>query len=312
MPEHNLPVSPGAIIGYRKNGCPVRLIAGGSGEEGDQGGEGQEGTQEGDAGTGQQEPGGEPDGTGSDGAGRDDKGRFAGRDGKNDDAARTDRTIAAIRQEFKDERAKRQAAEKRVTDIQAALDADKAERQKQMDALAVALGLKSGDEPPDPEKLAAELQSARDKAAADLAERDKAIRQSQVELAVLRTAGKNGANGDALLDSRSFMAKVAGLDPAAEDFGEQLADAIKAAVEAGPQYKAAAGQQPSSRDGNGNGGAPAKPAAPSRSGGQHTAPGGNRQWTIADVEAAAPSEVVAAMEQGLLVDLGSPPSRKKR
>src|ERR1700729_3680935 len=59
---------------------------------------------------------------------------------------KTARTIAAIRGEFKDERAKRQAAEKRLTEIQGALDADKAERAKQMEQLAIALGLKNADE----------------------------------------------------------------------------------------------------------------------------------------------------------------------
>ncbi|HLK78604.1 MAG TPA: hypothetical protein VKU77_33760 [Streptosporangiaceae bacterium] len=305
------PSSPGAIIGYRRNGCPIRLIAGGSGEDSE--GTGTAGQEDGagSAGTGQQDTGTGPEGAGSgEGAARDERGRFAGGErGADDDAGRTERTIAAIRADFKDERARRQAAEKRLTEIQSALDADKAERQRQMDALAVALGLKSGDQPPDPEKLAAELQAARDSAAADLAERDKAIRQSRAELAVLRAAGKHGANGDALLDSRSFMAKVSGLDPDGGDFGEQLAEAIRAAVEAGPQYRAAAqpaaGQEPP-------GGAERKPTAPSRSGGEHKAPGGNRQWTLADVEAATPSEVVAAQDQGLLADLGYPPRRKTR
>ena len=37
------PTAPGAIIGYRKKGSPIRLIAGGSGEGDGDGGEGQDG-----------------------------------------------------------------------------------------------------------------------------------------------------------------------------------------------------------------------------------------------------------------------------
>src|SRR6266705_3404735 len=107
----NLPVTPGAIIGYRRNGIPIRLIAGGSGE-GDEGGA-DNGQQE-DAGggsTGHQPPNPgttEPAAGGSTG---DDK---------------TARTIEAIRGDFKAERAKRQAAEQEVAAIKAALEADKA------------------------------------------------------------------------------------------------------------------------------------------------------------------------------------------
>lgn len=220
---------------------------------------------------------------------------------------RTARTIAAIRDDFKAERAKRQAAEKEVAQIKAALDADKAERTKQMDALAIALGLKSGDEPPDPAKLAEELRAARTQAEADIAQRDTSIRQSQVELAVLRNAGRYGGNGDALLDSRSFMGKVSGLDPAADSFGDDLAEAIKAAVEAGPRYKAA-----------GNGAKPAPAVA--RSGGEHTTPGGNRQWTVEDVRAVKTANdpvraarlIEEAVNNGLLVDLGYSPSKNRR
>jgi hypothetical protein len=313
MHRINLPVTPGAIIGYRKNGTPIRLIAGGSGE-GDEGGgttEGQEGNagnSGGDAGQtdstdGQEPPEGASSGDGAD-TSADDK---------------TTRTVAAIRQEFKDERAKRQAAEREVASIKAALEADKAERTKQMDALAIALGLKSGDEPPDPVKLAAELKAAQEKAAAEISQRDAAIRTSQVELAVLRNAGRHGGNGDALLDSRSFMAKVNGLDPSADDFADQLGDAIKAAVESSPQYKATAAP-PAGGNGDGNGGGQKPPATPARSGGEHTTPGGNRQWTIEDVRAVrtandpstAAKLIDEAVNSGFLSELGYQPSKNRR
>lgn len=298
------PTSPGAILGYRRNGTPIRLIAGGSGE-GDEGGtDGQDGTAEGGGGTGQQDPG-----TGSEGTSQQDVTAPAASAGGSTDAGddKTARTIAAIRDDFKAERGKRQAAEQKVAEIQAALDTDKADRAKRDKALAVALGLAPEDGPPDPAKLAEELKAARETATAEISQRDANLRQAQVELAVLRSAGKHGGNGDALLDSRSFMAKVSGLDPAADGFGGQLGDAIKAAVEAGPQYKAPASAA------NGNGGPP-KPPPPARSGGEHTTPGGNRQWTIEDVKAAAgdPQAVAKAVEDGLLVDLGYSPAKKRR
>lgn len=305
----NLPVTPGAIIGYRRNGTPIRLIAGGSGE-GDEGGtdNGQDSaTADGSGDTGQQVDAGTGGSTGQQPA---NPGPAEPAAGGSTNGDKTARTIEAIRGDFKAERAKRQAAEQEVAAIKAALEADKAERTKQMDALAIALGLKSGDEPPDPAKLAGELKAARETATAEISQRDANLRQAQVELAVLRNAGRHGGNGDALLDSRSFMSRVSGLDPAADDFAEQLGDAIKAAVEASPQYKAAA-VKPGDKGGSNS----RQPPAPSRSGGEHTSPGGNRQWTIEDVKAASarnPAEVTKAMEDGLLVDLGYRPAKKRR
>lgn len=298
MHHHNLPVTPGAIIGYRKSGAPIRLAAGGS--ESDEGGTTEGGTADSGADAGQTDSTGGQDATGTAGSGQDGGTASSGDDDK------TTRTVAAIRQEFKDERTKRQAAEKRLGEIQTALDADKADRAKRDKALAVALGLAPEDGPPDPVKLAEELERTRAQHQAELSQRDASARQQAVELAVLRTAGGHGGNGDALLDSRSFMATVNGLDPAAEDFAGQLGDAIKAAVEASPQYRTAAPAVAGSGQ---------KPApTPARSGGEHTSPGGNRQWTMDDVRASKgdPKAVAKAVEDGLLVDLGYHPSKKGR
>ncbi len=72
-----------------------------------------------------------------------------------------------------------------------------------------------------------------DQAAADL-------RTARVELAAYKTAGEQGARADRLLNSRSFLAALSGLDPDDAKFGEQLGDAIKTAVEADPDlYRAA-------------------------------------------------------------------------
>jgi hypothetical protein len=99
-------------------------------------------------------------------------------------------------------------------------------QQTQMDALAKALGLKTDDEKPDPAALAEQLSA-----------QQAAARTASVELAIFRTAQAAGADADALLDSRSFLAKVSGLDPSEEGFTTAVTDAVKAAVEANPKLR---------------------------------------------------------------------------
>jgi hypothetical protein len=214
---------------------------------------------------------------------------------------KTARTIAAIRGEFKDERAKRQAAEKRLADIEAARQADQAEQAKRMDAFAIALGLKSGDEPPDPAKLAEELERTKtaNEAAAESLRSE--IRQRDLRLAVLTQAPGLDANGLLLMDSLSFLRKLDGLDPSSDDFTEKVGEAIKAAAEANSQYRLTPPK--------------AEKPAPTiaRSGGEfNAAPGGNRQWTVEDVTRATPAEVEKAQNDGLLIDLGFAPKKSRR
>ena len=217
------------------------------------------------------------------------------------DDGKTDRTIAAIRGEFKDERSKRQAAEAQIKELRDARTADQAEQAKRMDAFAIALGLKSGDEPPDPAKLAEQLERQTADHSSALAARDADIRQRDLRLAVLTQAPSLDANGLLLMDSLSFLRKLDGLDPAADDFSERVGEAIKAAAEANSQYRVTP--------------RPAEKPAPTipRSGGEHNgAPGGNRQWNLDDINRASPAEVVAAQEQGLLIDLGFHPKKSRR
>jgi hypothetical protein len=323
MKRTALSMPPGAIIGYHKDGRPIRIVAGGSGE-GDPGDSGisttgqDPGAGNGGAGTGQADS----QNTGQSGTG----GRTDGGTGSGDSTGtgpnpgpgtgsddHTARTIAAIRDDFKAERARRQTAEQELAavkeaqaQLQQALAADKADRQKQLDALAKAMGLKPEDEPPTPEKLAAELADARREAesaaqARQAAEANAAaaLAQARRERALLHAAPGLDANGLALLDSRSFMDRLAGLDPAADDFSGKLADAIKAAVESNTGYKAT----------------PPKRTAPpaTSSGGEFNGqPGGNRQWTDADVDKATPREIQEAAKAGLLRDLGVGQPRVKR
>lgn len=72
-------------------------------------------------------------------------------------------------------------------------------------------------------------------------------RQLQAELAVHSLAADHNANPSALLDSRRFTDALHGLDPAADDYREQVAEAIKAAVDANANLRA--GQVPPGRGG---------------------------------------------------------------
>jgi len=230
------------------------------------------------------------------------------------DDDRASRAIAAVREDFKAERAKRQATEKQLADLQASLTArEEADKQRNL-ALAKAFGF-APDEPPDPEKLAADLRAAQDRAQADAAAHTTRERELQVELATLRQAAKHGADPARLADSRTFMAAAAALDPASETFADDLGAAIAKAVEANPALKAA-GPAPVADPAP----APGSPepvsattAPPARSGGEHNgAPGGNRQWTDQDVARATPAEVDEAMRAGLLTDLGFAAPKKTR
>lgn len=105
-------------------------------------------------------------------------------------------------------------------------NAAKAARDALVQDLGKALGLVDDkDQAPDVDALT--------RAAAD---REAEAKQARVELAVYRAAGKHDADADALLDSRAFLAKLDGIDPADTD---KIAEAIKAAVNDNPKLKTA-------------------------------------------------------------------------
>ncbi|RZU21733.1 hypothetical protein [Streptomyces sp. BK239] len=123
------------------------------------------------------------------------------------------------------------AAQQRET----ALTAERDELRAALDAVNKALNADAEQGEQDPAALAAAV-ADRDKqlgqAAADL-------RSARVELAAYKAAGEQGARADRLLNSRSFLAALAELDPDDVKFGERLGDAIKSAVEADPDlYRA--------------------------------------------------------------------------
>lgn len=123
------------------------------------------------------------------------------------------------------ERLRRENAASRTNAKATAADEARKELAQQ---IGKALGLVADDDtPPDPAALTAEVEAGR-------AEN----RTLAVELAVYKSVTQHGGNAAALTDSRAFLAKVADLDPKAEDFTTKVIDAAKAAVTANPTLKA--------------------------------------------------------------------------
>ncbi|MEU3710494.1 hypothetical protein [Streptomyces catenulae] len=134
--------------------------------------------------------------------------------------------------------------------------AERDELRAALDAVTRALNPGADDNAQDPAQLAARV-AERDKQLDQVAAE---LRTARAELAAYKAAGEQGARADRLLNSRAFAEALAALDPDDAKFGEQLAAAITAAVEADPElYRAA-------------------PAAPTRSGAEFNgAPAGERR-----------------------------------
>jgi hypothetical protein len=105
--------------------------------------------------------------------------------------------------------------------------------------------------------------------------------------AVHAAAASVGVDADALLDSKSFYDQVTSLDPDSPGFRKQVQQMVAGA----------AGRL-----------SPAKPTAPE----QPAAPSGSRQWTMDDVDKSSPTELTAAINAGLLRDLGYAPPRSRQ
>ncbi|MEV6681378.1 hypothetical protein AB0N09_31580 [Streptomyces erythrochromogenes] len=129
------------------------------------------------------------------------------------------------------------AAEQQLADANTRAEQAAAERDElraALDAVTKALN-PGGESEQDPAALAAAV-AERDRL---LSEHAAELRTARVELAVARVAADEGARGDRLLNSRSFLASVAELDPLDNGFADKLTAAIKAAVDADPElYRA--------------------------------------------------------------------------
>lgn len=191
------------------------------------------------------------------------------------DPAKFETLVANIRGDVDAEKAKREAAEAQVKKVQQ----DQADFMKKMANL---FGVETDEQkPPTPEQLAEQLAEAQTRTKVS----DDRARQTQVELAVYKTAGIHGGDPDALLDSRSFANAIAELDPAAADFGGQVGKAVKAAVDGNAKLAAKV---------------PAAEPAPTPAGGapMDGAPGGKRQLGEADRKRMSDKEIADAVKEG--------------
>jgi hypothetical protein len=190
------------------------------------------------------------------------------------DSARFEKLVENLRGDVEAEKAKRTAAEQKAADDQAAF----------MKKVAAAFGIKTDEaKPPTPEELAKQLaeEQTRTKASDDRA------RQTQVELAVYKTASRHGGDPDALLDSRSFANAIAKLDPTDAGFDEAVGNAVKAAVDANKKLAAKAPES--------------KPETPLAGGApMGGASGGKRQLGAADVARMTPKQITQAVQEGRL------------
>ncbi|MYU21201.1 hypothetical protein [Streptomyces sp. SID8352] len=193
------------------------------GGDGDDSGSGSDdsGDDTGADGAGDDDAGGTGDDTGADDEGKGEKPKPrapAKKDGE-DPAA----TIARLQKELKT--ANGEAAKARTTAKKAAADEARTEIVQE---LGKALGLIKDDKdtPPDPAALTAQIEKA-----------TAAHRETAVELAIYRSAGKHGADPDALTDSRAFLSSIRDLDPSDEGFAKAVSAAIKTAVADNPKLK---------------------------------------------------------------------------
>ncbi|MFJ6316080.1 hypothetical protein ACIQJW_08365 [Streptomyces californicus] len=188
------------------------------------------------------------------------------------DPVKFQKLVENLRGDVEAEKQKRQTAEQKAKDDQAAF----------MKKVAAAFGIETDEQkPPTPEELAKQLveEQTRTKASDDRA------RQREVELAVYKTAGKHGGDPDALLDSRTFAKAIEKLDPSDDGFDEAVAKAVKTAVDSNSKLAAKAPKQ--EPEPTPAGGAPMDGAG-----------NGKRQLGEADRKRMTPEEIDKATREG--------------
>jgi hypothetical protein len=315
---------PGAVIGYRRNGAPIRLIAGGS----------QMATETPAAPAApaaEQAPPPAPAPPAAPAAprvppGQPEGGQFAQPGQQAQPPAQPPAPPAQPAAPETDWKA--EAARLKAENEQATADVERWRRQarnqeqrskanhqqvNQQDEVLRRIAEKVGvpyDDQPDPEVLIRQLEQER-----------LTSRQRTIELATFTMAANTGANAAAILDSREFMQQADQLDPSAPDFSDQVRDLVKAAASQ-PRYQfvqppapaqpaqEAAVQQPAQPQQQAP---PAQPPAPSSGSDFSGAPAGNGLWTQADYDAYMTtagtndrdgSKLNKAIAEGRLANLG--------
>jgi hypothetical protein len=140
-----------------------------------------------------------------------------------DAGAEIPKALETVVKEFRD--ARREAANHRGAKTAEKQRADDAEAK--LTQVLQALGVKDGEDPPDPDALAKTV-----------ADRDDQLRKNTVEFAAYKAATRLGADPDALLDSRTFLAKLEKLDPSSDTYTADLESAVNEAKESNPKLSA--------------------------------------------------------------------------
>lgn len=243
-----LPTAPGALLGYWKNGRPFYLIVGGSeaAPEGQpapapEGGAGATGAPTGTPTAPETPPVADP--------------RVVA-----DLPAWAQKLIKDTRNEAADFR--NQLKELKTT-AEARPDGPTAEelvataRQEVAAQIAKALGVAPEQEKPlEPAQVIEQLTADKDALTKQNDEGADRLKRTLTELAVVRLSIKAGADPEALLDSRSFLANVRGLDPDDKEFAANVTTAITKAVEDNPKFKAVAPAATHTKSGGEFGGGP--------------------------------------------------------
>lgn len=153
-------------------------------------------------------------------------------------------------------------------------EAGKKAAERKLNSVLTALGLnKDGD-------LTAEQLKEKFEAAG---EENKGLK---VENAVIKHAAKAGVDADELTDSKSFMGKVADLDPEDKDFAKDVQALITAEVKRRPSLKAGSGA--------GTGGSKGSSSK------ETTGDNGKGQLTKADLAKMSAAQIVKAQNEGRL------------
>lgn len=178
-------------LGYTSKGKPIWPILGGSGEGGEGGsGGGNEGGQQGSQESGENGNGNEPEEITPD----------------NTDTKKANEAANKWRARADKDRAEATTAKQQLAELQS-------KTQKQLDDIAIALGLKKEEATPE------QLQKALNESTEKVTAAEAAAKGAQIELGVFKAAAKvDGANPSDLLDRISFMKKAGELDPKSDKF----------------------------------------------------------------------------------------------
>lgn len=144
------------------------------------------------------------------------------------DSERAWKKIQAQKADLDAERARRAQA---IKDAETA--AEKRAAEKAYKEIGKTLGVVQDNDTPTVESLTTALQE-RD---TNLTSTTAALAAQRAENAVLRYAGKHNGDSDALLDSRDFEKKLAGIDSTAADYASQVEALVKAEVESNSRYR---------------------------------------------------------------------------